>query len=827
MRLKTSIRSHAIATVVLAACLVGGLALTGWAQGNAETQTATVTQIQVQGNTHVNTSTVRSDLPFEVDEEITLPDDIERAQTALMNAGLFQNVTVDYRMAEEGVIVIIGVTENPVIQSIEISGNTNWNADQRFHIPVVNWNVPWPFVDYLVTTERIKEILGEHDLETGNVLNTNKLRTALGINNQGQCQPNPPTPSVCHEYQNKGYTLVGFNQIQPGETLRIGIVEAVIESVQIQGVAGPFLDKAEEMVNPIPTDRPAKQETIQQAVQSLNESIYFRLQGPPQPAQGSAPDRLSLVVPLTPRTLIQAPQEIQEIRFEGVTAFSEAELQSRLQLPEDEMTNFELLQALEGIYQLYRDEGFMMATFARESLEDGVLTLQIQEGRIDEIRIEQNGYTTARITPDGGLEELPVEASSSGSSNDSAEGADSQPDGTTAGSADDGLKRAMQEFGTMLGQFFGTSSESDLPRTEPEIIRTQLTFNAGDLVNQFRLQESYRRLLQLEYFGSANYNFERLDAGGVRVVIMVEEKQKTGSLNGGFSVSGEGLVGQLSLSGKNLYGLGQDVSVSVNRGVVGKASTDFNLDYQGRMLVPGADSLNVNIYNKTSQESSDESGPYWLQRRGGEVSLAVPISGDAQTEVGLRQEWVTKDFAEEGTAPEFSRVSVASLAFSQDDRNNPMFATRGGQRRISMERAGLFGLGDPFTKVQGTIVQHWPTLDDQTVALRLVSNVGSELPPQERFSIGNSRTVRGVSTLRGDTVGFANLEYRILLEEQANVSVAFFADVGTNGEAWRKSVGVEGRVTAPYVGPIRLAMSWPITDRVETVKAVFGFGTFF
>jgi len=821
---KTFILQRAALGLALVASLIAGFAFLGAAQDGAESQSAQVAQIQVQGNTHVDTSKIRSDLPFEVDEEITLPDDIERAQTALMDVGLFQNASVDYRMAEDGIIVIVDVTENAVVQKIEVTGNTNYNADQQLHIPVVKWNVPWPFVDYLVTDERIDEILGNYDIETGNVLNTNKLRTALGINEQGQCQPNPPTPSICHEYQNKGYSLVGFNQIQPGETLRIGIVEAVIESVQVQGVEGPYKEKAKAMLSEIPTDRPAKQKTIRQAIQSLNESIYFSLQGRPRPVEGSAPDRVSFMVPLAPRVLIDQPQRVDEIRFEGVTAFDGAELQRRLALPEGEISNFELLQALEDVYELYRDDGFMLATFERRSLEDGVLTLEIQEGRIEEILIEQNGYQTARITPNEGLQELEVDGSEQANN-----GSTQQTEQPASDSADDeGLRRMVNEFGTMLGQFFGTASTSDLPRTEPEIIRTQLTFGVGDLANQFRLRESYRRLLQMEYFDSVNYNFERLDSEGVRLIFTVEEKQKTGSLNGGFSVSGEGLVGQLSLSGKNLYGLGQDVSISVNRGVVGQAATNFNLDYQGRLLVPGTDSLNLNVYNETSQESSSDQGQYWLQRRGGEASLTVPISGDAQTEVGLRQEWVTKEFVEqEDLSPEYSRVSVASLSFNQDDRNNPRFATRGGRRQVSMERAGLFGVGTPFTKIEGTIVQHWPTVENQTFALRLVGNAGSRLPAQEEFTLGSSSTVRSVETVRGSSIGFANLEYRILLEPQANVSVALFADIGTDGDVWRKSVGVEGRVTAPYVGPVRLAMAWPITDRVETVKAVFGFGTFF
>jgi outer membrane protein assembly factor BamA len=310
------------------------------------------------------------------------------------------------------------------------------------------------------------------------------------------------------------------------------------------------------------------------------------------------------------------------------------------------------------------------------------------------------------------------------------------------------------------------------------------------------------------------------------MIIDVSEQDKLGSLNGGFSISPEGLVGQLSLSGKNLYGTGQDVSLQFDRGILGKAVMNWSLDYQSRTLVEGSDFLNIKLFNNTSHESSPKA--HLLNRVGAEASLAYPWA-DVQLIFGLRHEAFTKEYTEEDLPVEKGLTDALSLTLNYDDRNNPIFATRGGLESFRVEQAGLFALGTEFTKLQATAIRHFPTLEDQNVAVRLVGGLGLDLEddPQEQFLLGGSMTLRGIASQRTPSMAYLNLEYRIQFIPGV-LAVALFADVGT-GFPWqlKKSVGIEGRFTLPYLGPVRFAFAWPITDRIEYFKVEYGFGSFF
>lgn len=797
----------------------------------SEMETATVVEIQVKGNDHVDIGKIKANLPFKEGDEVTLPDDLERARGQLMKTGLFQEVSTDYRHTEEGIIVLLDVLENPVIRKIEIAGNRDWNADRRLHIPLVNWDLPWPFVDYLVTTERLKEVLKKHDIAPGQVLNTVKLKRALGIDDMGRCASNPPQSSICGEYQSKGYFLVSVADVGLGETLKIRLVEGVIESVEIRGLEeGPLMEKAREILSSIPVGHPVKRQTLQDAIQRLSESIYFEPLGPQDIGflQGDSPDSATLMVTLRERIVLEQPQTVDRIEFRGSTAFSEAELQSRLELPEDPVSNYELLRALDEVNQLYRKEGYIFVSFRKAGFVDGVLTLAVDEGEIGEVEIRQNGYPTARWTDDG-VEELPLDADADSDSSEEA-GEDVAP-----APEENLFATVIDRFTALLGHLLGTASSSDLPRTRPQIIAKELALEPGDLVNSFKLTESYRKLQQLGYFDSVDFNFEPLEGGRLRLIVDVVEKKRLGSLNGGLTISQQGLAGNLSVSGKNIYGMGQDVAIKFDRGIVGKTTTNWSLDYQGRLLLEGVDYLSASLFNNTSREEEsvgegDATRSYWLNRTGAEGSLALPWQ-EIQTVFGLRHERVTKEYQVDEGKPEVEVdiINAASLTVNADDRNNPIFATRGGRWSVTLERAGPFGLGtEEFTKFEAELIRHYPTYEDQNVAVRIVGGTGIDLPSQERFTLGGVTTVRGARSVQAQSMAFANLEYRIQFIPNT-VSLAFFADVGTAGslEKLKRSVGFEGRVTAPYVGPVRISFAWPITDRLEYVQIQFGFGTFF
>jgi len=788
------------------------------AQEAPEAELATVVEIEIEGNEHVDTGKILAALPFGEGDEISLPDDLLRAELALRELGLFREVFYDYRRKGGGIVAIFRVVENPVIKEIVIEGNRDWNEDRRLHIPLLGLNLRWPFVDYLVTDERMLEILKEHGIEPGKVLNTAKLKEALGIGERGGCAQSPPQPSICGEYQSKGYFLfaIDLENLQLGERLVISVIEGVIESIEIRGVEEPIKGEILKMLQDIPLLRPVKLQQLQGALQRVSESIYLEPLGPQDVAfpPGSRPDRVVLQLTLRERRILESPQRIKEIKLTGNTVFSAEELLSRVKLPEGEVDNYQLLKALQGIYRLYRKDGYMLVKLAKQKLSDGVLTLKIDEGRISQIEIRQNGRLTARLTEQG-LEEIPLEPSAEAPPEEGSEG------------EQDFLLELITSLSEFLGSILGTArADGSLPHTHPEIIVKELELRPGQLANQFKLADSYRKLLDLGYFEEVNFDFRPLASGEFVLIVDVLERKKLGSLNGGFSISTEGLVGQLSVSGKNIYGTGQDISLQFDRGILGKAVTNWSFDYQSRLLLKGYDYFRLNLFNNTSREREPE--VHLLNRVGAEASLAYPWE-DVQVVFSLRHETFTKEFEGEEPKVEHGLTNSLALEVNHDDRNNPIFATRGGIRSIRLERAGLFALGTEFTKLHATFIQHFPTFEDQNVAVRLIAGlgIGLEDDPQEQFLLGGPTTLRGIETIRTPSMALLNLEYRVQLLPGI-LSMALFLDVGGSSPfELKRSIGIEWRVTAPYIGPVRLAFAWPITDKIEYFKFEFGFGTFF
>lgn len=860
-----------VVLLVLMLVLVGSTTGTARAQPpGEEAEVVRVEAIEITGNEHVEARTILKGLPFAEGDEITVPDDLLRAENALMQLGFFQRVVVDYRRGEEGIVVLLDVLENPLIEEIDVRGNRDWNEDRRLVIPWVNWSLRWPFTNYLVSPDRIEEIFQEHDVEPGRVLNLKKLQDALGIKQPGLCPANAPKNSLCGEYISKGYFLVGISEVQPGTTVRVRLVEYVFEDVEVRGVAGPFREKALELLEALPRFQPLKLQQFQRILQGLSQSIYFEplRQEDLTFAPGSAPDRVILVLSLRPRVILEEPVAVQKISFRGNTVFSETTLLKRVKLPQDgsEIDNFRLLQALENVYRMYRKEGYIFVKFAQGALQGDTLVLRVDEGRIGEVEIRQNGYTTARLTR-GGFQELPlerepVEAEAPPESGEPSRAPRAEEEAQAKGEppSENPLLELLGRLADALGEFLGTANVGNLPRTDPRIIVKELAVRPGDLVNQFRLADTYRQLLDLGYFKDVGFDFEPLDSGEYKLVLDVTEQDKLGSFNGGFSFSAEGIVGNLSLSGKNLYGTGQDISLQLDRGIVGKAVTNWSVDYQTRTLLDFAEYLQIKLFNNTSQEKKPEL--HLLHRLGAEASLAYPWKGIRAT-FGWRLESFTKEFGataplkerepweefegeeasqgassdppadEEGAEePRIERglTNSVSLSVTQDDRNNPLFATRGGVRTARIERAGLLGLGtEDFTKLSATLIQFFPTLEDQTLAVRFVGGLGVGLPSQEQFYLGGANSLRGMSSIRTPSMAFVNVEYRVQIAP-ALVHAALFLDMGTNA-SWElfKSIGIEGRVNVPYLGWMRLALAWPITDEwtLGPYKVEVGFGPFF
>jgi outer membrane protein insertion porin family len=326
----------------------------------------TVSQIKIEGNSKIATSKILDAVKFHDGQSISA-DELKSSSQAIYDMGWFSEVIPDIQTGGE---VIFRVKENPVVQKIEVSGNVN---DEPFKIlGVTLFRAP------IMPTDRVKSILRDHDVKTGQVLNNNSLKAGL--------------QAIIDAYDKKGYTLVMIGKVTPKPTLSIQIIEGKVVGNTITGLATVPKEVAEKMID-LPLGVPLQKTDIQQAIARLQSSVYFSNVAV-KPQQGTAPDEIRLVWDLTERQLITSPITIKGIQLDGVTLFPESVARAALgTIPSGPINNYQLLQIVKGLYDLYYRNGYIMVRFAVESASNDVLHLKVEQGKIGKITIQGNTFT--------------------------------------------------------------------------------------------------------------------------------------------------------------------------------------------------------------------------------------------------------------------------------------------------------------------------------------------------------------------------------------------------------------------------------------------------
>ncbi len=326
----------------------------------------TVAGIQVDGNAKIRTQEIRKAVPFHSGDEITA-DDLKRASQAIFDLGWFSEVIPE--VDEEG-IVLFHVVENPVVDKVEITGNVNKES-----IEILGFTL---FRARIMPSDRIRRILRDHGVKKGKVLNNHSLDEGL--------------QAVIDAYDKKGYTLIMVGKVVPGEILQIEIIEGRVTDNVITGLNTVPTEVAQEMID-LPVEECLKKVTIQQVLMRLKASVYF-LNVEVTPQQGVMPDSIRLVWTLSERTLIDAPVQIEGIDLEGITLFpAKIATASLKEVPQEPINNYQLLQILQGLYDLYYRTGYIMVRFSVKEVETGLLHLKVEEGKIGEITLQGNDHT--------------------------------------------------------------------------------------------------------------------------------------------------------------------------------------------------------------------------------------------------------------------------------------------------------------------------------------------------------------------------------------------------------------------------------------------------
>jgi len=689
-----------------------------------------VTGIGVEGLVKIHKKDVLDAVGFKVGDEVT-ESDLKAASQAIYDLGWFSEVVPRV----DGGNIVFRLTENPVVRKIEIKGNVNKKPYELFGIKL--FELP------IMSTYKIRQILRQDGVKKREVLNRNSLETAL--------------KDVISEYNKRGYVLVTVGDVATGETLSIEFVEELIAGNRVEGLETVPVSVAEEMID-LPLNEPLQQSGLQRVLLRLRESVYFSDVNV-VPKAGPQANSVILDWDLTERHLIDQSVLVERIELQGITRFPEGVAYAALgEIPSDPLDNYALLRVLSGLYDLYYGSGYIMVRFSVLGVDDGVLRLGVEEGKIGQILVSGN------------------------------------------------------------------------TQTHEYVIRRNLGLRTGQILTRHDLQVAYQKLNSLRYFGSVNILPEWGD-DGVRVSVVVTEKEHLGGMNGSLALdpSTGGIVGQLKIEEKNLWGTGQDVSLSYSRGLVETEPTTstWDLGYSTVAYFPGFNRVGFDLYRQL-KETDD--GTYLTI--GGSLSFDYSLADYTDLSISYKHEDERLMEVNQWTPTDSIGVSV-----TYDSVDDPYFPSGGDRRIFTVEKAGGFAAGRDYMKIDATWIDftpiYSPLFQGKKKAFGIRFKAGwsdGDLPPTSSYQLGGPTTVRGVD---GGSVGrmfVSNFEGRLELTEGLAIVAFFDAGVNLDSVCIEDAVASSGLEVGINVGGMyfRLDFIWVLGPDIGWIPRFdVGFGPMF
>jgi outer membrane protein insertion porin family len=277
-------------------------------------------------------------------------------------------------------------------------------------------------------------------------------------------------------------------------------------------------------------------------------------------------------------------------------------------------------------------------------------------------------------------------------------------------------------------------------RTLDYVIRREFRLAEGDAFNPLLVDRAKKRLQNLGFFKTVEVK-RRPGSAPDRVVLDVEVvEQSTGELSfgAGYSTS-EGVIGDISLTERNLLGRGQFLRLRL-AGSQERLNVDLSFTeprFLDRNLAAGFD-----IFHKTTQVSSRQ--PFATEKTGGSVRLGFPLAEnlwftssytlsrdrifDVQPEASrvIKEacDWVPNpatpgDFSTGGCTRDAYWTSSLGGALTYDNRNHPKNPTRGTFFQLATDFAGLGG-DVKYVRVQGEGRAYYPITDKITLVGRVM-----------------------------------------------------------------------------------------------------------
>ena len=413
-------------------------------------------------------------------------------------------------------------------------------------------------------------------------------------------------------------------------------------------------------------------------------------------------------------------------------------------------------------------------------------------------------------------------------------------------------------------------------RTKDHVIRREFRLAEGDAYNPMLVDRAKKRLQALGFFKSADVK-RRPGSANDRVVLDVEvEEQPTGELSFGAGYStNEGVIGDVSITERNLLGNGQFLRLKVG-GSMERFQIDLSFTeprFLDRNIAAGFD-----LFHKEVDQSNESS--FKSRRTGGSVRMGFPLAENIWMTNSYTLSYddifeVDEDRASRAVleAEGAALTSAIGTAITYDTRNHPRNPNRGLYFQVGSDFAGVGG-DVQYIRVQGEGRAYYPITDDITFVGRVVAGHiegwgGDDVRLLDLYYRGGE-TVRGFDragygprdlltddALGGKTFWAATAEVRFplpLIPDELGMSGAVFADAGSlfgagglakdldkncgidpddavclaDDASIRSSIGV-GLLWNSPLGPLRLDYAYALTKEKydETQQIRFGASTKF
>jgi outer membrane protein insertion porin family len=405
------------------------------------------------------------------------------------------------------------------------------------------------------------------------------------------------------------------------------------------------------------------------------------------------------------------------------------------------------------------------------------------------------------------------------------------------------------------------------------VIRREFRLAEGDAYNPLLVDRAKKRLNGLGFFKSVDIK-RRPGSTSDRVILDVDlVEQSTGELSfgAGYSTS-EGVIGDVSISERNLLGNGQFLRLRL-AGSFERLQVDLSFT-EPRFLDQNL-SAGFDLFHKEIDQT-DESG-FNQTRTGGTVRLGFPISEDLWMQTGYTLEYsqidvesrfedrVSKVVIEEiNQRGEDSLASSIGTSLTYDKRNHPKTPTSGYYLQLATDMAGLGG-DVQYARVNAEGRAYYPITEKITFVGRLTGGHiegwgGDDVRLNDLFYRGGE-TIRGfdrggfgprdLSSPRKDSVGgktfwagTAEVRFPLpFIPDDLGLSGAVFADAGSlfgandlakelaaageidlaDESSIRSSVGASIMWNSP-VGPIRMDFAKALTKEKFDEEQFFRFG---